>query len=475
MSAAITLTADTARAAVTVAVASLPVPVAGLSAPTAWVERKGPNGPWRMVRGLVEATIGGTGAVTSVKDSEFLVGAVNTYRAGTTQTVVDGFGRSVTGGWGTPDSGAAWSLADAAATVSSGAGRLQHSAANTNYIQLTAGTNYADARFETSVTLSAGSVTGASAQTDVLVRRVDANNFYRVRLDWATTGVLTLSLAAVNAGSATTLYTVALGFTHAGSATNVRMIVECEGTTLRAKVYSLAGAPPASWTYEGTVPALNRIAAGQWGVRSTRLTSNTNVNLQTVWDNVWFDAGVPYFTDTETITMDVDRFWLKSIQRSFLNLSPLVVGYEEPDRTGRGDASLIAGRTLPIAQVEVMTGRTWPLEIKTRSLVDARTLEYLLASGDVLFLQVPSDCPIPGGYYRAVGTGARRESPTSTNRVRTLALEECAAPGPDVVTATATWESVLAAFATWEDVMAVYPTWEDLLTLVGDPSEVIVA
>lgn len=474
MSAAITLTQNTAKAAVSVAVAGLPAPVAGLSAPTAWVERKGPSGPWRMVRGLIEATIDGSGNAPTQLDSEFLVGALNTYRAGTAQTIIDQFGRTVSGSWGTPDSGAAWSLVDAAATVSSGAGRIQHAAANTTFTQLTPGTNYGDARFETSVTLSAGSVTGASVQTNVIAHYANSSNYYRVRLDWATTGVLTFSVSAINATVATTLYTVALGFTHAGSATNVRVIVECEGNAIRAMAYSLAGAPPANWTYEATVPQANRIAAGQWGMRSIRLTSNSNANVQSVWDNVWFDAATPYFTDTDTITMDVDRFWLKSIQRSFLNLAPLVVGYEEPDRDGRGDASLIAGRTLPIAQVEVMTGRSWPIELKTRSLQDARTLEYLLASGDVLFLQVPTGCPIPGGYYRALGTGARRESPRSDNRVRSVALSECAAPGPDVVTASVTWESVLAAFATWEDVMAVYPTWEDLLTLVGDPSEVIV-
>ena len=475
MTATLALTESTATGSVSVAVSTMPVPVTALSAPTAIVQRKGPNGPWSTVRGLIGAEIDGSGVVATVLDAEFIPGALMTYRAGTDQTLIDQFGRTVAAGsWGTPDSGAAWLLANAAASVSTGKGRIQHASAATAFDQLMAGSDYGDARFETTVTVSAGSLTGGGVQTDVLAHFIDGTHYYQVRLEWATAGTLTLTVNAAGGGGSTALYSAALAFTHSGSATEVRLIVETEGNTLRVMAYSLAGAPPDDWTYEGVVPVARRNSSGAWGVSSTRLTGNSNANLQTVWDDVWFDAGEPYFTDTDTITVELDRFWLKSISRSFLNLSPLVVDYSEPSRDGRGGSSEIIGRTLPIAQVELMSGRSITLDLKARSLAEARQLEYLLASGDVLYLTGPSDCPIPFGHYRAKGTDARRESPRSDNRVRVVPLEECAAPGPDVVTATVTWETVLATFATWEDVALVYPTWELLLTLVGDPAEVIV-
>lgn len=179
---------------------------------------------------------------------------------------------------------------------------------------------------------------------------------------------------------------------------------------------------------------------------------------------------------TATIAPTLTAVWLKSIARPFLNQAvqviwaPAVV-YSRPARTGVFD---IVGRTLPVAVSDVRTSRRWTLLLRTDDTAAAENLDLILASGDVLFLQAPPVCDMITGYI-AVGDVTREHHPLRPARVTwTLPVTEVAAPGPDVVGSTVTWQSVLNAYATWADVIADNATWADLLTLIGDPSEVIV-
>lgn len=478
MAVALTLTDVPASGAIQVAVAGMPVPVAGLTAPTGIVQRSGDGGiTWKTVRGLAEAAIDGSGNLPTTLDDEFRTGVVNTYRVGLTQQAVDQFARTVSaGGWGSPTVGDAWTASSALLSVSTNRGRATHSAANTT-VDVLSTDDYADGTIEVTASVTA-TITGGAQTTALYARYVDSSNFYRAIVSWSqTSGVLTLTVVARRLGVDTTLVTSALGFTHTSSTTNLRLIMTTTGTTLAVTVYSTAGAPPADPTWSGTVPLAQRIASGRFGIRSGRSTGNTNTNAQTTWADLLLDADdLPYFTlDSETLSSDVSGFWLKSTMRRFLNLTPMVVDYAEPSRTPRGGQLDVIGRSLPIGQVELMTSRSTVLTFRTLDLQAARTLEFLIASGDVLYLQTPSSCPIVSGHYRVDGDMTSvRVTPRSDVRLFTLPLREVAAPGPDVVTATSTWETVIAMFGTWEDVIAACPTWEDVLALVGDPSEVIV-
>ncbi len=103
-------------------------------------------------------------------------------------------------------------------------------------------------------------------------------------------------------------------------------------------------------------------------------------------------------------------------------------------------------------------------------------MDYVLASGDVLYLHAQSGKGVPaGGVYIRVSDTSEVHTHVIGDLVHwTVPVQEVAPPGPDVVAATATWNTVLALYATWDDLLAANPTWDSLLQLIAAPSEVIV-
>jgi hypothetical protein len=168
--------------------------------------------------------------------------------------------------------------------------------------------------------------------------------------------------------------------------------------------------------------------------------------------------------------------WLKSIARPFLNQAVTVINrssitINRPARVGIFD---IVGRSFPIAVSDIRSSRRWTMFVRTETAVTRDNLDLLLASGDVIFVHTPADCAVPSGYV-AVGDAEQATHPLRPLRVtHTLPCTEVAPPGPDVIGAQSTWQSVINAYGSWADVIAAKATWADLLALVGSPSEVIV-
>jgi hypothetical protein len=169
--------------------------------------------------------------------------------------------------------------------------------------------------------------------------------------------------------------------------------------------------------------------------------------------------------------------WLKSIARPFLNQAVDVVlrnpsTVTRPARVGIFD---VVGRTLPIAVSDVHSSRRWTMYLRTETQEAADNLDYLMASGDVLLIQTPPGCTVPSGYV-VVGDVTRESHPLRPLRMTwTLPCTEVAPPSSDVVGVVGTWQTVISTYATWTEVIAARASWADLITLVGDPSEVIVA
>ncbi|BAL85460.1 hypothetical protein AMIS_2400 [Actinoplanes missouriensis 431] len=183
-------------------------------------------------------------------------------------------------------------------------------------------------------------------------------------------------------------------------------------------------------------------------------------------------------TETAVITAVIDRVWLKSVARPFLNRAVTVRTAPAISQPTRSGSFAIKGRSLPVEVAEVRGPREWELEVRTDDPGDTRALELMLALGDVLYLQVPPtyDGDVPTGYVK-VGTSSHRrlsQLPGDRRRVWSLPMSERAAPGPDVVGAAATWATLLAEFGTWADVIATFATWADVAAYVADPETVIV-
>lgn len=186
-------------------------------------------------------------------------------------------------------------------------------------------------------------------------------------------------------------------------------------------------------------------------------------------------AGVTIFepsdlVQTNSITPTLSTWWLKSVARPFLN-TPVVPLKPVPivERRARQGVFEIVGRSMPVAVTDVRASKEYVLQIVAESDDERDRVDLILSSGEPVFFHAPADSPRPS-MYAVIGD----TSHNYLTDVFTLPLREVAAPGPDIVGSTATWQTVINTYATWADLIAAKATWADLLELVGDPSEVIV-
>jgi hypothetical protein len=224
------------------------------------------------------------------------------------------------------------------------------------------------------------------------------------------------------------------------------------------------------------------------GGQSATVTAGA-VNL----DDYEFAAGVLNYyrvtpnvgaATTATIIPVLTAVWIKSIGRPFLNRLVECTDVGEITRPARGGVFDVVGRSMPVAVSDVRGSRRFTLQIATGTAAtcgdnltpdeDAENLELLLASGDPVFIQAPPGDVVPT-LYAAVGDVTwTRAIRGSLKRIWQVPLTEVAAPGADIVGATATWQTVLSTYGTWQDVLNAQPTWADVLNMVAAPSEVIV-
>lgn len=183
--------------------------------------------------------------------------------------------------------------------------------------------------------------------------------------------------------------------------------------------------------------------------------------------------------ETDSVSPTLDAVWIKSIVRPFLNTAVDIRSYSEIKRPGRSGIFEVVGRSAPVAVTDVRGSRRFTIELRCETPDEADDLELVLASGDPLFIQVPTTVDListtPGGYV-VVGDITRWAlAPHLPITIIELPCTVVAAPGPDVVGATVTWQSVLNAYGTWDAVVDAHDDWASLLELIGDPGDVIVS
>lgn len=186
------------------------------------------------------------------------------------------------------------------------------------------------------------------------------------------------------------------------------------------------------------------------------------------------DVGL--LTESNTITPEITGVWFKSVARPYLNQQVIVQEYDPVQRRSRAGVFDVSGRTMPIVVSDVGSSRRWSTTVLTRTLDASHALDLLLASGDIVHVQVPAGFDIPAGYVSIGDTSlARLSRPLSDDRrLFSIPMIECAPPGSDVVGSTSTWAGLLAAFGTWTAVLAEFPTWQDVLDYVAAADTVIV-
>lgn len=449
--------------------------------------------------------------------------------------VVDTYSRTVVSGWGTTDTGQSWSVVPTAGdfSVTGGVGRVNTVTENVFY---DASTNVGSANADVTVSWSSSKLAaGAPFAIEVAARYTDIQNFYaaRVLVNTDQTTVLDVRKRVANAQTVLNMLSPS-GVTHAAS-TFYRLRLQVIDTTIRAKLWNAASLEPVAWTVSATDTSLSTgtrvalrvtLATGtsnepnviSWdnlmvadnvdhatvdrttdGVTYTVVRGASDVGITTgcelerIVDDYEFPVGVPITyrirslttedsvlaTFTCQIQVDLDQVWLKSIGRPFLNQDVNCVLNPTPiTRPARNSINPIVGRSYPVAVTDLRGSRRVPLRVVTQTTEERQDLDLLLASGDPIFVHTPVGHPLPTMYAVVEDTTeARPVSNRDCNhdwRLWDLPLVEVAAPGPDVVGSTSTWQTVVNTYATWADVMVAHPTWADLLELVGDGSEVIV-
>ncbi|HSH79672.1 MAG TPA: FG-GAP-like repeat-containing protein [Herpetosiphonaceae bacterium] len=208
----------------------------------------------------------------------------------------DQFNRTVVNGWGSANTGGAYTLVGTSSnfSVNGTTGRMVVPSAGVSRGALLPSVSAQDVDLTVRVQtdkLAAGS----SLFAFVVARRVSAGNEYFGRLRLEPGGAVKLRASRVVAGTETLLgtETTGAGLTHqANSPLLVRLqVVGTNPTTLRMKVWASGQTEPSSWQYSTTDSATALQAAGGVGLRSRISSGGTNAPVTFTFDD--FQARMP--------------------------------------------------------------------------------------------------------------------------------------------------------------------------------------
>jgi PKD repeat protein len=215
-----------------------------------------------------------------------------TTTAGTAPFAQDTFTRTVTNGLGTADTGGPWTVSGSASnySVASGTGRLRIATAGSgNYAHLgSVSSSATDIYLELATDKPAS---GSGLYLSVVGRRIAASGEYRAKAHLTSTGAVSLSLVRTTASGAET--TIQSGITIAGlnyvvgDRLAMRLQVTGTGTTtIRAKVWEVGTAEPATWQRSVTDTTAALQAAGNVGLMTYLSSTANNAPITVLVDNV---------------------------------------------------------------------------------------------------------------------------------------------------------------------------------------------
>ncbi|WP_086765327.1 hypothetical protein [Streptomyces bobili] len=206
-----------------------------------------------------------------------LAGGEEMRATGATSWARDAFGRTASGGWGTADTGQAWTVVGGtvATDFAVGSGYGQHVLTTVNASRR-CGINHAfpDVDVIVSVTTSA-TATGGSLYGGPLARYVDADNLYMARIEFTSGNAILLDVRKRVAAVETSIGTYATSLTHVAG-TNVRCRLQVIGSVVRAKVWPAGSVEPIDWQVDLVDTSITTSVFV--GARSISAAGNTNVN-----------------------------------------------------------------------------------------------------------------------------------------------------------------------------------------------------
>ncbi|MFJ6615462.1 hypothetical protein ACIQPT_34880 [Streptomyces sp. NPDC091289] len=224
-------------------------------------------------------TVQGVGPATTTSMAD-------TFARTITPTVTDTFGRTVAGGWGSADTGQAWTTSGGTAgdyAVGSGAATMSAGVVNSSRFTQLAALSLANVDVQADITVPVVA-TGASISTGLRLRAADTSNYYYVEVVRGLSGAMSLNLVSrVSAVSTVISGPVSKGTYVAGETWTVR--ARLVGSTLVAKLWRTSTAEPSGWDAQAVTTTIP--AAGPVGLRTILSTGNTNtLPVVATFDNV---------------------------------------------------------------------------------------------------------------------------------------------------------------------------------------------
>lgn len=229
-----------------------------------------------------------------------LLGRNTPIRVGLANVVSDTYTRSVTDGWGSTDTGEAWSIIGTAANfdVTGTAGTMSLTVAGNVEVSYLSGVSLRDCRVQVETTLAVNDITGGNIHMGhILLRGSGTDTYYRANFfmlnDERIGQQVNKSIAGVDTilevGPALT------GIIDAVSTKTITTVAEIEGRTIRMKVWKTGDPEPYDWTFVTTDNSSTAIMSAGWvGLRSSSQGTNTNTYpLVCTYDN--FEVRIPRF------------------------------------------------------------------------------------------------------------------------------------------------------------------------------------
>ncbi|MER8233466.1 hypothetical protein [Streptomyces sp. NPDC094049] len=224
---------------------------------------------------------------TATHPNEFpvdvLAGGERMTVTGITPGAADAFPRTVISGWGSADTGGAWSSSGgSAADYAVGSGLGSHTLTTVN-VGRRSTLPAPSPDFDMYVTVAASAVaTGGSIFGGLVARAAGPDDLYYARTEFTTTGAVVLTVRKRSAGTETTVVTTTTPYTYTAGQ-SFRLRFQAKGSTLQARVWPVTSGEPTTWQASGTDTTLTGAAAV--GCRSILATGNTNVSPAVRYDN----------------------------------------------------------------------------------------------------------------------------------------------------------------------------------------------